>query len=276
MTVRGDTRRDCTAVPDATTLDCIAERAGVHHALQVSEDRPAPSLCRHRHQHGSFAIAADEADERLARLRRRARRSEGKEATSRLRLQGLPLGDPEARQEHEGEHLAPSGAELRLGRLHREARPQVRVRVPSAARARRRSSIARPSRSRSACGPNRCSATSSTTSSSTAASPAARPTRASSATRSPTSSRAPSRPQAREWLSRELDDAILKFIADAEKGDTLLCCFYEFRYEPVAEALKAAVDRGVDVRLIVDAKENEPTTRRASCTRAFPRETISR
>ena len=43
-----------------------------------------------------------------------------------------------------------------------------------------------------------------------------------------------------EWLSRELDDAILKFIADAGPGDTLLCCFYEFRYQPVAEALKSA------------------------------------
>jgi hypothetical protein len=43
--------------------------------------------------------------------------------------------------------------------------------------------------------------------------------------------------KAREWLSRSLDDAILKFIANAKKNDTLLCCFYEFRYLPVAQAL---------------------------------------
>src|SRR5262245_40507530 len=60
------------------------------------------------------------------------------------------------------------------------------------------------------------------------------------------------RAEMRQWLSRELDDALLQFIAAAEKGDTLLCCFYEFRYEPVVEALKAAVDRGVDVQVIID------------------------
>ena len=42
--------------------------------------------------------------------------------------------------------------------------------------------------------------------------------------------------EAMEWLSRSLDDALLKFIANAKRDDTLLCCFYEFRYLPVAEA----------------------------------------
>jgi phosphatidylserine/phosphatidylglycerophosphate/cardiolipin synthase-like enzyme len=64
--------------------------------------------------------------------------------------------------------------------------------------------------------------------------------------------------EALHWLSRELETALLKFIADAKKGDTLLCCFYEFRYRPVAEALKDAMSkkRGVNVRIIVDCKEN--------------------
>jgi phosphatidylserine/phosphatidylglycerophosphate/cardiolipin synthase-like enzyme len=61
---------------------------------------------------------------------------------------------------------------------------------------------------------------------------------------------------AREWLSRKLDDAILKFIQSAEKGDGLLCCFYEFRYEPVVLEIKKAIERGVDVQVIVDGKEN--------------------
>jgi hypothetical protein len=43
----------------------------------------------------------------------------------------------------------------------------------------------------------------------------------------------PKRQEALDWLSRELDDAILKFIGSAQSGDTLLCCFYEFRYRPV-------------------------------------------
>jgi phosphatidylserine/phosphatidylglycerophosphate/cardiolipin synthase-like enzyme len=59
-----------------------------------------------------------------------------------------------------------------------------------------------------------------------------------------------------DWLSRDLDDALLRFIKDAEDGDGLLCCFYEFRHRPVAEALVEAIGRGVDVRLIVDAKDN--------------------
>lgn len=68
--------------------------------------------------------------------------------------------------------------------------------------------------------------------------------------------------EALAWLSRDLDEAILKFIAQAEAGDTLLGCFYEFRYEPVVMALKQAADRNVTVKIIVDAKENED---------AFPR-----
>ena len=62
--------------------------------------------------------------------------------------------------------------------------------------------------------------------------------------------------EAIQWLTRELDDAIFKFIKSAKKGDSLHGCFYEFRYLPVAQAFKEAIDRGVDVRLIVDGKLN--------------------
>ena len=79
------------------------------------------------------------------------------------------------------------------------------------------------------------------------------------------------RERAEEWLSRKLDDALLKFIGDARKGDTLLCCFYEFRYRPVADALKAALDRGVKVRLIVDAKKNKPKDKKGKILPSFPR-----
>lgn len=67
------------------------------------------------------------------------------------------------------------------------------------------------------------------------------------------------RDEALRWLSRDLGDAVVRFIDDCAAGDGLLCCFYEFRYEPVARALKAAITRGVDVRIIVDAKENGNT-----------------
>jgi phosphatidylserine/phosphatidylglycerophosphate/cardiolipin synthase-like enzyme len=78
--------------------------------------------------------------------------------------------------------------------------------------------------------------------------------------------------RAREWLSRKLDDAILKFIANARKGDTLLCCFYEFRYLPVAKALKEALVRGVDVQLLIDGKVNETTDKKGVKHESFPRE----
>lgn len=78
--------------------------------------------------------------------------------------------------------------------------------------------------------------------------------------------------EALQWLTRELDDAILKFIRQAKKNDTLLCCFYEFRYRPVADELKAALDRGVDVRIILDAKVNESTDKDGKFHESFPRE----
>ena len=72
--------------------------------------------------------------------------------------------------------------------------------------------------------------------------------------------------EAFRWLARHLDEAIIKFIDDTPKGDTLLCCFYEFRYLPVAVALKRAITRGVKVQIIVDAKENGTKKKKA-----FPR-----
>ncbi|HMN46282.1 MAG TPA: phospholipase D-like domain-containing protein [Povalibacter sp.] len=62
--------------------------------------------------------------------------------------------------------------------------------------------------------------------------------------------------EAAQWLSRDLDEALLEFVRRARKGDTLLGCFYEFRYLPMALELRAAQTRGVTVRLILDAKQN--------------------
>jgi len=79
--------------------------------------------------------------------------------------------------------------------------------------------------------------------------------------------------QALQWLTRELDEAILKFIGNAKKGDTLLGCFYEFRYEPVAREIKAAINRGVDVKLIIDGKVNgKKDSKTGKMVESFPRE----
>ncbi len=74
------------------------------------------------------------------------------------------------------------------------------------------------------------------------------------------------------WLSRDLDVAILKFINQAQIGDTLLGCFYEFHFEPVLKAFKAALDRGVKVKLIIDCKNNWSTDKETGKkTDSFPR-----
>jgi phosphatidylserine/phosphatidylglycerophosphate/cardiolipin synthase-like enzyme len=78
--------------------------------------------------------------------------------------------------------------------------------------------------------------------------------------------------RALQWLSRDLDEALFKFIDSAKKGDTLLGCFYEFRYEPAAERFADAIKRGVDVRLIIDAKVNESTDKDGVFHPSFPRE----
>lgn len=64
------------------------------------------------------------------------------------------------------------------------------------------------------------------------------------------------RQEAYKWLGRDLPAAMLSFIEQARKGDTLLACVYEFRYLPVVQAFKAAIDRGVNVRIVMDAKAN--------------------
>jgi phosphatidylserine/phosphatidylglycerophosphate/cardiolipin synthase-like enzyme len=80
------------------------------------------------------------------------------------------------------------------------------------------------------------------------------------------------RKEALEWLTRSLDEAIVRFIGKATPGDTLLCCFYEFRYRPVADALMKALQQKVDVRLIIDAKVNEHTDKKGVFHPSFPRE----
>jgi phosphatidylserine/phosphatidylglycerophosphate/cardiolipin synthase-like enzyme len=78
--------------------------------------------------------------------------------------------------------------------------------------------------------------------------------------------------RALQWLTRDLDEALLRFIQQAKKGDTLLGCFYEFRYAPVLDVLKQAIDDGVNVEIIIDAKVNEYTDKKGKFHPSFPRE----
>ncbi len=61
--------------------------------------------------------------------------------------------------------------------------------------------------------------------------------------------------KALKWLSKGLKEAMLNFICKA-KDETyqLRCCYYEFEYQEVLLAMKQAVARKVDVRIIYDAR----------------------
>ena len=72
------------------------------------------------------------------------------------------------------------------------------------------------------------------------------------------------RQQALDWLSRDLDEVLLDLIRSAGPGDALHGAFYEFTYAPVLDELAAAADRGVEVRLVVDFKQNADGPRAAS------------
>ncbi len=73
----------------------------------------------------------------------------------------------------------------------------------------------------------------------------------------PLNMKEPKKAEGLAWLSRDLSEAIFKFIAQAKKGDALRCCFYEFSYVPVLQALKKAIEEGVDVQIILDMKVSE-------------------
>lgn len=61
---------------------------------------------------------------------------------------------------------------------------------------------------------------------------------------------------AHEWLSRGLFEAMLEFISRATDSTFgLRVAAYQFSYIPVLEALKAAKNRGADVRIIYDARD---------------------
>ena len=82
--------------------------------------------------------------------------------------------------------------------------------------------------------------------------------------------------EAYNWLGRDLLPALLKFIDQAKKGETLLGCFYEFNFPDVLNAFKKAIDKGVNVKLIVDMKKNKGETPRKSNLAAITKAKIKK
>ena len=52
------------------------------------------------------------------------------------------------------------------------------------------------------------------------------------------------------WLSRGLLEACLAYINETKTGDALRVAAYEFTYPPVLNALKALIDKGIDVQIV--------------------------
>lgn len=71
----------------------------------------------------------------------------------------------------------------------------------------------------------------------------------------------PLKPDSREmkWLSRGLYEALLSFISHARDGFALRAAFYEFRYQPVANAFAKAIQAGADVKIVYDAESSYKT-----------------
>lgn len=70
-------------------------------------------------------------------------------------------------------------------------------------------------------------------------------------------------PGAYEWLSRGLVEALIDFIGEAKRGDSLHGAIYEFQWPDVLKAFKEAKKRGAKVTVIFDDveaydKDNEP------------------
>jgi hypothetical protein len=60
-----------------------------------------------------------------------------------------------------------------------------------------------------------------------------------------------------KWLSRGLFEAMTDFVAACGPGDALRICAYEFHYAPFLAVLKTAVDRGVDLSVIYDRRDED-------------------
>jgi phosphatidylserine/phosphatidylglycerophosphate/cardiolipin synthase-like enzyme len=64
------------------------------------------------------------------------------------------------------------------------------------------------------------------------------------------------RSQEMKWLSRGLFEALIRFIGLAGDGMGLRAAFYEFHYQPVANAFAKAIEAGADVKIVYDAESD--------------------
>ena len=70
------------------------------------------------------------------------------------------------------------------------------------------------------------------------------------------------------WLSRGLKEAMDGYIRSCRPGDGLRIAAYEFYYEGVLDVVKEALDNGVDVRIVYDARKDSPKLKNIAAVRA--------
>jgi hypothetical protein len=75
------------------------------------------------------------------------------------------------------------------------------------------------------------------------------------------------------WLSRGLLEACLDYIDETPAGGALRVCAYEFTYQRILLALKKAVGRGVDVKIVYHAT---PSNQKAVTTAELPQHILFR
>ncbi|MCW3123374.1 MAG: hypothetical protein JWQ38_2866 [Flavipsychrobacter sp.] len=81
--------------------------------------------------------------------------------------------------------------------------------------------------------------------------------------------------EALKWLSKGLKEAMLDFIGKAKNENyQLRCCFYEFIFPEVLEALKKAHDNGADVKIIYDSRKEKKKNEDAIIAAGIPKKAM--
>ena len=70
------------------------------------------------------------------------------------------------------------------------------------------------------------------------------------------------------WLSRGLKEAMDQFIRSCGPGDGLRIAAYEFYYDGVLDVVKEALDNGVDVQIVYDARKDNPKLKNVAAIQA--------
>ena len=267
-----DTRRDCTAFPTQLRSAASPNERGSTMRFSSAKTGPYQVLAVSGTNTISFAIAAAKAGTKgllgFAVERRIPRRS-------RIHAFGFkvfPSVIPKPDDEDQGEDVRPSRAELRVGRLHRQARPRIRVPLPSAQGHAEEPRPQRASRSRSRCGPSRCSRRLEHDIFFNRGVASSQAYAREFDNKKPDQLDGAKRKRALQWLSRDLDEAMLKFIDNAKTGDTLLVLLLRVPL-PAGRRGAQGGDRSRRGRAADHRREGQRArTRTARSTRAFPRD----